>query len=91
VVELGGGRHKATDAIDARVGLSRVRPLGARLAAGEPLAFAHAADRASAERAVAQLQAACTLTDSGENDGDGAPWQASPCVLASIAGEAAPA
>ena len=83
VVELGGGRRKATDAIDPRVGLSRVQPLGTRLAADEPLAFVHAADQASAERAVAQLQAACSITDL-----DGAsPWQATPCVVDTVAAE----
>jgi len=87
VVELGGGRHKAADAIDARVGLSRVQPLGSRLLVGEPLALVHAADAASAARAVAQLQAACSITGLD----DARPWQASPCVLATIApGDAAP-
>jgi thymidine phosphorylase len=81
VVELGGGRHKATDAIDPRVGLSHVQPLGTRLLAGEPLAWVHAADAASAARAVAQLQAACGITSL-----DGAhPWQATPCVLGTVA------
>ncbi len=80
VMELGGGRRLAADAIDYRVGLSGVQPLGSRFAVGEPLAFVHAADRASAERAIAQLQGACTITDPEGPDGDGA-FQASPCVL----------
>ena len=62
VVELGGGRRKAGDAIDWRVGLSQVAPLGQTLAMGEPLAWVHAADQASAERAVAQVQSACTIS-----------------------------
>lgn len=82
VVELGGGRHRAEDAIDARVGLTHVRALGTRLAAGEPLAFVHAADLPSAERAVAQMQAACAISD------DGAVWQESPCVLDRVGPEA---
>jgi len=87
VVELGGGRHKATDAIDPRVGLSRVQPLGTHVAAGEPLAWVHASDAASGARAVAQLQAACTITDL-EN---AHPWQATPCVLDTVAsGNATP-
>lgn len=80
VVELGGGRHRAEDTIDPRVGLSQVRPLGTRLAAGEPIAWVHAADAASAARAVAQVQAACTLADD-----DGSVWNDTPCVLDTVA------
>ncbi len=79
VVELGGGRHRAEDTIDARVGLSQVQPLGARLAAGDPIAWVHAADAASAARAVAQVLAACTLVDD-----DGADWTSTPCVLDTV-------
>lgn len=78
VVELGGGRRTAGDAIDWRVGLSQVAPLGQTLAAGEPLAWVHAADQASAERAVAQVQAACTLHE------DATVWQATPSVISRI-------
>ncbi|MBI2750578.1 MAG: thymidine phosphorylase [Burkholderiales bacterium] len=80
VVELGGGRHRAEDTIDARVGLSQVLPLGTRLAAAEPIAWVHAADTASAAHAVAQLQAACTLVDE-----DGTHWADTPCVVDSVA------
>jgi thymidine phosphorylase len=52
VVSLGGGRRIASDAIDARVGLSQVRPLGARVAAGEPLMLVHAASRDAAHAAM---------------------------------------
>jgi thymidine phosphorylase len=83
VVELGGGRRKAGDALDLRVGLSQMRQLGEHLEAGEPIVFVHAADRASAERAAAQLQEACTITDAG------LPWLATPCVMATIAANAA--
>ncbi len=82
VVELGGGRRKAGDALDLRVGLSQVRQLGEHLEASEPIAFVHAADCASAERAAAQLQKACTITDAGF------PWSATPCVMATIAANA---
>ena len=75
VVELGGGRRKAGDAIDWRVGLSQVAPLGQMLAAGEPLAWVHAADPASAERTVAQVQAACTISE------DASHWQTAPSVI----------
>ncbi len=79
VVELGGGRHKATDAIDARVGLSRVLPLGTQVSIGDSLAFVHATDTASAERAVAQLQLAYTLSEWGT------PWRDTACILNTVA------
>ncbi|MFM2404405.1 MAG: thymidine phosphorylase [Pseudomonadota bacterium] len=65
VVALGGGRARAGQAIDGRVGLSAWRPLGAGLARGEPLCRVHAADAAAAQAAVAALQAACTLAPAG--------------------------
>ena len=82
VLGLGGGRRKPEDTIDARVGLSHMQPLGTRLTVGEPLAFVHAADRPSADRAIAQLQAACTMSDWDECKG---LWRATPCVLGTIA------
>ena len=80
VVELGGGRHRAEDAIDPRVGLGEVQPLGKRLSAGEPIAWVHAADQASAIRAVAQVQTACTIRDWDSSQ----PWQSTPCVMDTI-------
>ena len=80
VVELGGGRRKASDAIDTRVGLTQVQPLGAHLQLGEPIAFVHAADTASAQRAVTQLQGAFILSD----DTSVQPWQTTPTVLETI-------
>ena len=56
VIELGGGRRKASDAIDHRVGFSRVAAPGTAVRAGEPLAWVHAADADTAARAVAALQ-----------------------------------
>ena len=82
VVELGGGRRKASDAIDARVGLTQVQPLGTRLQKGDPIACVHAADEASAQRAVVQLQAAFALGD--DTSGGVRPWHATPTVLATV-------
>ncbi|WP_457423507.1 thymidine phosphorylase [Roseateles sp. P5_E7] len=76
IVELGGGRRKAGDAIDMRVGFSEVRPVGTRVAAGEPLALIHAADAAAADRAIASYLAACTLED--------ADVAATPMVMAEV-------
>jgi len=55
VVELGGGRRQASDAVDHRVGLGDVTALGRRVEVGEPLAVVHAADEASAAAACARL------------------------------------
>jgi len=55
VVELGGGRRQASDAVDHRVGLSEVITLGRRIEVGDPLALVHAADEASAAAACAKL------------------------------------
>jgi len=76
IVELGGGRRQAGDAIDMRVGFSAVQPLGTRVAAGELLALVHAADEAAADRAVASYLAACTLGD--------ADVAAAPLVMAEV-------
>lgn len=86
VVELGGGRRTATDTIDARVGLTGVQPLGTHLQTGEPLAWVHAADAASAQHAVARLQAAFVL----ESEASAAQsWHATPMVLETIASSTA--
>ncbi len=82
LVELGAGRRQALDTIDPRVGISAMRPLGSTLQAGEPLAWLHAADGASAERAAAQVRSACTLTQ------DASAWHATPCVIATRFGAA---
>lgn len=76
IVELGGGRRKAGDAIDMRVGFSDVKPLGTRVAAGEPLALIHAADDAAADRAITSYLAAVRLGD--------AEVAATPMVMATI-------
>ena len=82
VVELGGGRRTPTDRIDMRVGLSAVRPLGTPVAAGDALAWVHAADADAARQAVAKLQAAITINDSEVS------WQAMSCVLSRVPSEA---
>ena len=62
VIELGGGRHRADDAIDPRVGFTQLAGIG--MAVGpdeEPLAVVHAADEAAADRAAAALRSAYTV------------------------------
>ncbi len=63
VVELGGGRRRPGEAIDPRVGLSNVRPLGASVRKGDPLARVHAADPAAAEVAIRNVIDAVQVGD----------------------------
>ncbi len=63
VVELGGGRRLASDAVDPAVGFTELAGLGVEVSAGAPLARVHARDAASAEAAIARLRAAYRLGD----------------------------
>ncbi|OSP53878.1 thymidine phosphorylase [Pseudoruegeria sp. SK021] len=58
VLELGGGRLRPEDVPDPRVGLTDVLALGDAVVTTQPLARLHAADAASAERAIPVVQAA---------------------------------
>jgi thymidine phosphorylase len=73
VVELGGGRARASDAIDPSVGLTQLAPIGAEVGADRPLAIVHARDALSAEAVVQRLRAAYRF-------GDAAPRPADPVV-----------
>ena len=55
VVELGGGRARASDAIDPAVGLTRLAGIGAEVSADAPLALVHARDEPSAAAAARRL------------------------------------
>lgn len=63
VVELGGGRRKASDTIDPRVGFTHFAQIGQQVRAGEPLAVVHAADAAAAEHAQRALQTLIQIGD----------------------------
>jgi len=63
VVDLGGGRRKTTDTVDPAVGLSDFCPVGTKVKKGDALALVHAADEASAARAVAALGEAVAIAD----------------------------
>ncbi|MDK9698113.1 MAG: thymidine phosphorylase [Siculibacillus sp.] len=58
VVELGGGRARASDAIDPTVGFVDLAGIGARVDERTPLGVVHAADTAAAARAAERLVAA---------------------------------
>ncbi|OHZ03474.1 MULTISPECIES: thymidine phosphorylase [Salinicola] len=66
VVELGGGRRNAGDAIDHRVGLSHIAALGQRVEPGQPLLRIHAAERADAEAVTQRLRRAFTLSETDD-------------------------
>ena len=61
VVELGGGRARAADAIDPAVGLTELAPIGAEVGPDRPLARVHARDVARAEAAANRLRGAYRL------------------------------
>lgn len=77
VIGLGGGRASLGGAIDPRVGLSGLLPIGTQVAAGTKLAIIHAAHDSAADQAEAALRAAIRLQD--------APCAAPPLVLDRIA------
>jgi pyrimidine-nucleoside phosphorylase len=56
-LRLGAGRARKDDPIDHAVGVLCLAKRGDRVEQGEPLAEVHAADRAAAERAVAEVAA----------------------------------
>jgi thymidine phosphorylase len=58
VVELGGGRRRATDRIDHAVGLDQLTGLGMSVEPDTPLARVHAADEAGLAAAEARVRAA---------------------------------
>ena len=62
VVELGGGRRLAEDAIDHAVGITKIARVGSSLNAGDPIAFVHARDEESATLAIDKIQRACRLS-----------------------------
>jgi thymidine phosphorylase len=63
VVELGGGRRRAGDIVDPRVGLDALRLPGEAVVPGEALAWVHAADEAAAEAAASTVITAMPVAD----------------------------
>jgi thymidine phosphorylase len=61
IVSLGGGRKKADDKIDHRVGLSDFCLVGATVKKGDPLVTIHAADEAAWQAAAGALTAAIVI------------------------------
>jgi thymidine phosphorylase len=65
VLNLGAGRSHPGAAIDHRVGLDHVLPLGHRVRAGDRLARVHAVSVDAAQQAVRAVQAACVFEEEG--------------------------
>lgn len=63
VVSLGGGRRRASDAIDYSVGLTEVARLGDKVDAQQPLAMIHANDEESWQQAADAVRSAMMLSD----------------------------
>jgi thymidine phosphorylase len=78
VVELGGGRSRAADAIDPAVGLTELAPIGAEVGPGAPLACVHSRSADQAEVAVRRLRGAYRI--------DEAPLSPDDPVIERIAG-----
>ena len=68
VVDLGGGRHQASDAIDARVGFTAFAQVGQAVNAGDVLAIVHAANAAAADQARQTLLGLIDITDTCPTD-----------------------
>ncbi|MBB3946807.1 thymidine phosphorylase [Rhizobium skierniewicense] len=62
VVELGGGRRHPGDAIDHRVGVSAILPLGTRVEKDQPIAMVHASTQEDARRAGATVLGAYAIS-----------------------------
>ncbi len=63
VVELGGGRRRASDPIDHSVGFEGLLGLGAMVERGAPLARAHAADPGALAAAAERVRRAYTIAE----------------------------
>lgn len=69
VVELGGGRRRASDPIDHSVGLETLAGLGLAVEPDTPLARVHAGSEDALARAAARVRAAYRLDDAPPEDG----------------------
>ncbi|MGO4438318.1 thymidine phosphorylase [Rhizobium sp. RAF56] len=63
VIDLGGGRRRADDRIDHRVGFSGILPLGTPVQQGDAIAIVHASDGPSAEKAASEFSAHYLIAD----------------------------
>jgi thymidine phosphorylase len=78
VVALGGGRLRASDAVDPRVGLSSVLAIGTPVQAGTALARVHARSHVDAAAARDRLLAAITLRSKKPLVASAVLWSSAP-------------
>ena len=78
VIALGGGRLRASDAIDASVGFSAIQSVGVKLQRGDPLAQVHARSRSDAAAARDRLLAAVTIDDQKPATAAAVLWSSAP-------------
>ena len=69
VVAMGGGRMRASDKVDHRVGLAQLAGIGAQVGPDRPLALVHAIDDRAADAAASTLHAAYTIGDAAPEPG----------------------
>ncbi|EAQ63419.1 thymidine phosphorylase [Marinomonas sp. MED121] len=69
VVDLGGGRKRASDELDYSVGLSQFAQLGDSLDASKPICFVHANNEDDFNRARSRISSSITLSNSKPNIG----------------------
>jgi len=63
VVAMGGGRRRATDAIDYSVGLTQMSRIGQKVDTQHPLAMIHANSEEAWQQAAEAVRSAATLSD----------------------------
>ncbi|MBX3605572.1 MAG: thymidine phosphorylase [Piscinibacter sp.] len=85
IIALGGGRARPGAPIDARVGVSRVRPLGSRVRAGEPLLLVHAAGEDDWAAVQPALAAALSVQEGVEDGGSEGGYHPAPLIVDSVA------
>ena len=68
VVELGGGRRRAGDRIDHRVGLEGICETGSMVEEGDPLAWIHARARDDVDRLLPEVTAAFEIEQGRQSD-----------------------
>ena len=79
VVGLGGGRHRADDAVDHAVGLTRIAALGDEVGPERPLCLVHARSDEAADSAASAIRVAMTV--------GAEPPPAGPVILERITGD----
>lgn len=66
VVELGGGRRRASDKINPAVGLTGLVETGQKISKGDPLCMIHADSHEAANHAADQITASYVIGDKGQ-------------------------